>query len=382
MKIYEYQAKNLFSQHEIPVPLGKTIDNPQQLDSIFSEFNSPGIVLKAQVYTGGRGKAGGVKLTDDLDQAKILAREILDMNLKGLPVKTVLVEQQIDIKSEFYLSFIQDRDNSCFKLIFSPQGGMDIEELARVNPDKIWMKAIKYFPGLQSYQIREILTQLPEISLSAKKSLYTAINKLYNLFIATESSLVEINPLVITGEDKCLACDAKVVIDDNALFRHPQLASLRIPEQEDPFEREAKEKKLNYVKLDGNVGCMVNGAGLAMTTMDVIKHYQGQPANFLDIGGGAKSQQVYDALSIIVKDPAVKVIFINIFGGIVRCDQVAEGIIQAKNKLNINHPMVIRLIGTNDQLAYKLLKNENLQVFTEMSEAAKQAVKYLEESPK
>ncbi len=375
MKIYEFQAKKLFSEKGIPVPFGKDAGSINEAEKVINEFPNPRVVIKAQVYVGGRGKAGGIKLADNIDEAMHKASQIFSMKIKGLPVKRILIEEQLNIDREFYLSFIQDRDNRCYQMIFSSSGGIDIEDLAENHPEKIIVKKIKFFPGLQSFQIREILSTLKDLKSETKKEIYTTISNLFKFFIENDATLAEINPLVITKSGKCFACDAKVIFDDNSLFRHKYLLKMRIPEEEDPYEREAKDKNLNYVKLDGNIGCMVNGAGLAMATMDVIKYFGGEPANFLDIGGGAKSQQVEDALHIILKDKNVKSLFINIFGGIVRCDLVAQGIVSAKSKLDIDKPMVIRLIGTNDAIAYKILEKENIKCFTEMSVSAKEIVK-------
>jgi len=374
MKVYEFQAKELFRKFGIPVPKGKVLDSLSEIEGVFREFPVPKVVLKAQVFVGGRGKAGGIKKADDLAEAKEKAGQILAMSIKGFPVKKLLMEEQMQIEKELYLSFILDRDNACFKMIFSPIGGVDIEEIAEKHPEKLLMLNIEYFPGLQGFQLREMLPMLSDFAPNVRKEVYSIANNLYKLFVEKEASLAEINPLVVTKEGKVLACDGKVIFDDNALFRHKDLLEYRTFEEDDPLEREAKEKNLNYVKLDGTIGCMVNGAGLAMATMDVIKHFGGEPANFLDIGGGAKAQQVTDALSIILKDPNVKALFINIFGGIVRCDLVAEGIIAAKRKLEIRKPMVIRLIGTNDKKAYEMLNAEGMSTFPTMAAAAKEVV--------
>lgn len=375
MNIYEYQAKELFKRYNIPVPDGKLGKSVDEILETIKTFPEGRVVLKAQIYTGGRGKAGGIKKVDNIDEAKSKALEILSMQIRGYNVSKVLVEEQLDIKQELYLSFILDRDNECYKLIFSESGGIDIEELAGTHPEKLIIKEIEYFPGLTPFQLREIIFSLKNVERECLREIYNIANNLYRLFIETEATLAEINPLVITRDNRCIACDAKINLDDNALFRHKDLIELRIPEDENPLEREAKDKGLSYVKLDGNIGCMVNGAGLAMATMDVLKHFGGEPANFLDIGGGAKSQQVKEALDIILQDKDVTTIFINIFGGIVRCDLVAEGIIDAKNSLNIKKPMIIRLIGTNDQKAYEMLRNEGIVVYTTMAEAAREAVK-------
>jgi len=375
MKIYEFQAKKLFKSHNIPTPLGENAKSIDEVKKILGEFPKNNIVIKAQVHTGGRGKAGGIKLSNNYNDSIEKAEEILSMKIKDLPVSSLLIEERINIDKEFYLSFILDRDNKCYKLIFSPAGGIDIEDIATNYPEKLYMANIDYFPGLQNFHINDALSMVSDLQKETLIEIKKVIENLYKFFIQNDTELAEINPLVITKEGKCIAADAKVSFDENALFRHKELKVLKLKDNVHSLELEADEKKLNYIKLDGNVGCMVNGAGLAMATMDVIKHFGGDPANFLDIGGGAKSQQVEDALSIIIRDEKVKSVFVNIFGGIVRCDLVAEGIISAKKKLGINIPMVIRLIGTNDKKAYKMLKEEGISVFTTMSEAAKEVVK-------
>lgn len=374
MNIYEYQAKELFEKYNIPVPRGEVANDPDEAVEKVNSFPSPNVVLKAQVYAGGRGKAGGIKLIDSQDDVKMKASEILSMSIKGKRVKRLLIEEQLEIEKEIYLSYTLDRENRCYKMIFSEAGGIDIEELASTDPQKILMKNIPPFPGLCPFQLREVVFSLQDVDKKQVKQIYNIANNLFTLFTEKEATLTEINPLVITKDGECIACDAKVNVDDNALFRHKDIADLRIPADENPLERDAKDKKLSYVKLDGNIGCMVNGAGLAMATMDVVKYFGGAPANFLDIGGGAKTQQVKDALEIIVNDEDVSAIFINIFGGIVRCDLVAEGIISAKEDLNIEKPMVIRLIGTNDEKAYKMLEEKDISVYTKMSDAAKESV--------
>jgi len=375
MNIYKYQAKELFEKYNISVPHGKVGKSADEVLEAIKTFPEKIVVLKAQVYTGGRGKAGGIKKPDNIEDAKSKVSNILSMQIiRGYNVKKVLVEEQLDTKQELYLSFILNRDNECYKLIFSEAGGTDIEELAATQPEKLIIKDIEYFSGLTPFQSREIIFSLKNVERECLREIYNIANNLYRLFIETKATLAEITPLVITKDNRCIACDAKINLDDNALFRHKDLMELRIPQDENPLEREAKDKGLSYIKLNGNIGCMVNGAGLAMATMDVIKHFGGEPANFLDIGGKAKSQQVKDALDIILKDKDVTTIFINIFGEIVRCDLVAEGIIDAKKSLNIKKPMVIKLIGTNDQKAYKMLKNEGMKVYTTMTEAAKKAV--------
>ncbi|OIP24974.1 succinate--CoA ligase subunit beta [bacterium CG2_30_54_10] len=374
MKLLEFQGKDLFRKFGLPVPKGVTISNESQVDEALKQLPGSKVVLKAQVFVGGRGKAGGIKIASNPKEAKEKAHDIFSMKIKGFPVNRLLIEEPIDIDKELYLSFVLDRDNKCFKMIFSPCGGMDIEEIAAKEPEKLLFQKLEYFPGLQSFQLREMIPYLKGFPPGTFKEIAGMASNLYKLFIEKEASLVEINPLVVSKQGKCLACDSKVVFDDNALFRHKDIAEYKLPDEDDPYEREAREKNLNYVKLNGNIGCMVNGAGLAMATMDVIKYFGGDPANFLDIGGGAKAQEVTAAIGIILKDPNVKAVFINIFGGIVRCDLVAEGIIAAKKALHITKPVVIRLLGTNDKKAYEMLKAADMSAFSTMATAAKEVV--------
>ncbi len=376
MNLNEFQAKELFSKFGLPVPNGKVAWSTEEALGIAKSFPEPKVVIKAQVLTGGRGKAGGVKLANSLEEVEKISSEILGMKIKEFTVKKVLVEEQMSIEKEMYLSFIQDRDNRGYRMIFSEEGGVEIEELARTQPDKVMMVQIEPFPGLVPFQLREVLSKLSPENKKHARGIYQMMNKLYKLFIEKDATLTEINPLIITSDGKCIACDGKISIDNSALYRNKDVIEYRLPEDENPLEREAREKQLNYVKLDGgNIGCLVNGAGLAMTTMDVIKHFGGEPANFLDLGGGAKAEHVKNALKIIVDDDDVNTIFINIFGGIVRCDLVAEGILNAKKELDIKKEMVIRLLGTNDKIAYEMLEKENISVFTAMTAAAKEAVK-------
>lgn len=375
MNLNEFQAKELFLRFGLTVPNGKVAWSVDEAVAVAESFREPKVVVKAQVLTGGRGKAGGVKLADTLDGVRKAAGEILGMKIKDFTVKKVLVEEQMKIEKEMYLSFIHDRDNRGYRMIFSEQGGVEIEELARVSPEKVLMVNIEPFPGLVPFQLREVLAELSAENKKHFRGIYQTMMNLYKLFIEKDATLAEINPLVITADGKCIACDGKVSVDNNALYRNKDLEGYRLPEDENPLEREAREKNLNYVKLDGgNIGCLVNGAGLAMTTMDVIKHFGGEPANFLDLGGGAKAEHVKNALKIIVNDEDVSTIFINIFGGIVRCDFVAEGIINARKELDIKKNMVIRLLGTNDTIAYEMLEKENISVFQGMTDAARKAV--------
>ena len=367
MKIYEYQAKEIFSNSGISIPQGRLVTKQENIKGELSKLSFSKYVLKAQTYTGGRGKAGLVVKVRDEKRALKEAQKLFKR------VDKILIEEQVDIKEELYAGFTIDKSRAEHRLIFSLSGGMEIEELSRKHPKKIITKEIDIFSGLLPRQLRKILVDL-NFDKKIKNSIYRTIQSLYEIFSRYEATLCEINPLAITDDGEVVAVDAKIIFDDDALFRHKDILRLRIPEDEEPLEREARDKNLSYVKLDGDIGCLVNGAGLAMATMDVIKHFGGSPANFLDIGGAAKAQAVYDSLSVINRDPDAKSIFINIFGGIVRCDEVAKGIVRAKNKLNIDKPLTIRLIGTNDKKAYEILKREGLSSYKNMSEAARTVV--------
>ncbi len=367
MKIYEYQAKKLLSDSAIPTPRGRLVSRNAELKTVFAGLPFSKYVLKAQTYTGGRGKFGLIVKADN----EKAALEASDRLFKS--AGKILIEEQIDIAEELYVGFTLDRSRALHKLIFSCSGGVEIEDLSRDHPEEIVTEEIDIFAGLLPYQLREVLVDLT-FDEKVKNSIYKAVIALYGIFSRYEATLCEINPLAVSEDGSVIAVDAKIVFDDDALFRHKELLDLRIPEDEEPLEREAKDKKLSYVKLEGNIGCMVNGAGLAMATIDVIKRFGGSPANFLDIGGAAKSEQVKDSLSIINRDGDVKAIFINIFGGIVRCDEVARGVVEAKNKFSIDKPIVIRLIGTNDREACEILKREGMSAYKNMSEAAKAVV--------
>ena len=376
MKIHEYQAKRLLSGFGVKVPEGGVAETPEEAERIATRLGGE-VVVKAQVHAGGRGKAGGVKLAASPADAAEAARAILGMDIKGRTVRKVLVERAVDIAREIYVGVIFDRAAKSHTLIASAEGGVEIEELAKTSPEKILRETVDPHIGLQPFQIRNLVWGMG-IEAPLDRQVYRFVDALYKAFLARDASLAEINPLVVTSSGDVLACDAKFNFDDNALFRQKEIAALRDPGEEDPAEREAVDKGLNFIKLDGDIGCMVNGAGLAMATMDMIKHYGGEPANFLDIGGGAKSRQVRDALAIILSDPDVKAVFINIFGGIVRCDLVAEGIISAKKELGIHRPVVIRLIGTNDIEARKMLAEEGFFCYEGMSAAARKAVEIAE----
>ncbi len=372
MKLHEYQSKQLFARYRIPIPQGEVASTPEEAKAIAEKLGKP-VVVKAQVLVGGRGKAGGIRLAQNPEEAEKVASQILSMEIKGIPVRKVLVDEALDIAKELYLGVVIDRTQGKPVMMASSEGGVDIEEVARRSPEKILKATIDPFLGLRPYQARELA-----LGIGLDKSLLNAFSSiaagLYQCFVENDASLAEINPLVLTTDGRLLAADAKVVIDDNALFRHPDLAAMRDPEEDTPSEREARAHGISYVQLDGEIGCMVNGAGLAMATMDVIKLYGGNPANFLDIGGGARAEQVAAGLRIILSDPKVKAVLINIFGGITRCDEVARGILEAMKAVEVKVPLVVRLVGTNEEEGRRLLAEANLITASSLSEAAEKVV--------
>ncbi|GAB4406039.1 MAG: ADP-forming succinate--CoA ligase subunit beta [Anaerolineales bacterium] len=372
MKLHEFQSKRIFARYGVPIPEGDVATTPVEAGAIAARLGKP-VVIKSQVLVGGRGKAGGIKLARDPAEAERIAGQILGMDIKGLKVKKVLVDEAARIQKEIYLGVVVDRATKRAVMMASAEGGVEIEEVARVSPEKIYKVSINPFLGLQPFQAREIA-----FGIGLDKDLvgsFAAIAQgLYKAFVGTDASLAEINPLVVTDEHKLLAVDGKIVLDDNGLFRHPDLEEMRDLDEEAPAETEARKHGLSYVKLDGDVGCMVNGAGLAMATMDVIKLFGGAPANFLDIGGGAKADKVAAALRMILSDPNVKSVLFNIFGGITRCDEVAKGILTALEEVKPNVPMVVRLVGTNEEEGRRLLANANMRATTSLVEAAQLAV--------
>jgi succinyl-CoA synthetase beta subunit len=372
MKLHEYQSKQIFQKHGIPIPRGRVANSADEARAIAEELGGR-TVIKSHVLVGGRGKAGGIRLADSPEDAERLAREILGMTIKGLHVRKLLVDEAADIIQEIYLGVTNDRVNGCPVVIASAEGGVEIEEIARTHPGKIVRVRVDPLLGLRDYQARDLASDI-ELQRSQWRAFNQIAKGLYRAYVETDSTLAEINPLVITADQRMLALDGKMVIDDNALFRHPELAEMRDMEEEPTAEQEARSFGLSYVKLDGNVGCMVNGAGLAMTTMDVIKLFGGAPANFLDIGGGADSEKVAAALRIILKDPNVETILINIFGGITRCDEVARGVLEALEMQPTDIPMVVRLVGTNEEDGRMILSEADMITATSLSEAAKQAV--------
>lgn len=372
MKLHEYQSKKIFDRYGVPIPRGRIANFASEAKQIAEELGGR-VVIKSQVLVGGRGKAGGIKLARDPNQAKELATEILGMEIKGYPVRKILVDEIVDIDQEIYLGITNDRNYRQPVVIASSSGGIDIEEVAQISPEKIFKLAIDPLLGLQDFQVRDIALGI-DLKREFWKQFIKILHGLYRAYIDTDATLAEINPLVITKDKRLIALDAKMIIDDNALFRHPDMMELRDLDVEVPAEIEAKKYGLSYIKLDGDIGCMVNGAGLAMATMDIISQFGGKPANFLDIGGGASATKVSAALRIILSDSNVKVILINIFGGITRCDEVAKGILISLADLKSPVPIVVRLVGTNAEEGRNLLANENVQTANTLVEAAKISV--------
>ena len=402
MKIHEYQAKETLKKYGVPVQDGIAIKDLSEFDSAIVQLQSRGInqfVVKSQIHAGGRGKGkiynqsneqelileGGVKFTTSVDKAKDYASKMLGNLLvthqtgsEGKIVKTLFITEGLDYKKELYLGILLDRSVSKNVIMASTEGGVEIEKVAAETPEKIIKEWIDPSVGIQSYQARKLAFGLG-LQGDAFKHFQSFIKKLYKAYEETDASLLEINPLIITNDDKIVALDAKMNFDDNALYRHPEIVAFRDLDEEDPLEIEASKYNLNYIKLDGNVGCMVNGAGLAMATMDIIKLAGGDPANFLDVGGGANKETVANGFKIILTDPNVKAILINIFGGIVRCDRVAQGVIDAVNEISVQVPIVVRLEGTNAEEAKELLENSglNFEVALSLHEAAKKVTSVL-----
>jgi succinyl-CoA synthetase beta subunit len=372
MNIHEYQAKDILRSHGIPVPPGEVATTPDEAEAIAERFGGF-VVVKAQVHAGGRGKAGGVKLAKTPAEAREHASRILGMTIKDLPVEKVLVTPAEDIASESYVGIIVDRASKAPVFMVSAEGGVDIEEVAATNPEAIVKLAVDPRYGLLPHQAYWLATELYD-DIKQQRSAAKIMQELYAAFWDAGCSLAEINPLITTPAGEVKAIDAKMNIDDNELFRKPAIEALRDESSEAPSEVAAREAGLTFIKLDGNVGCCVNGAGLAMATMDLVKYYGGDPANFLDIGGSSNPEKVVNALKIITSDPAVKVILFNIFGGITRCDDVANGIVTATKMIDINVPIVIRLTGTNEAKAVEILEGAGFSAMTDMDEAVKKAV--------
>jgi succinyl-CoA synthetase beta subunit len=388
MKIHEYQAKELFKQYNIPVPEGDVAFDPDTAKKIAENIGQFPVVVKAQIHAGGRGKGGGVKLAGSMEEVATTASDILGMNLithqtgpEGKMVKKVLIEQGLNIAKELYLSIIPDRATGKIVVMASEAGGMDIEEVAAQTPEKIIKVYIDPLMAIQPYHSRQVAFGL-NLSAVAIKPFVSMLTNLYRLFVDYDCSLVEINPLVITAEDAVIALDAKVDFDDNALYRHKDVLEYRDIDEEDPLEVEASKFHLNYIKLDGNVGNMVNGAGLAMATMDIIKLAGAEPANFLDVGGGASAEMVENGFRIMLSDENVKGILINIFGGILRCDVLAEGVVKAAEKTGITVPVVVRMEGTNVEEGRKILADSGLNLITaaDMKDAAQKVAAFVRDN--
>lgn len=372
MNLHEYQARELFSKFGLPYPAGRVANTPREAGNIAAEIGKP-VVVKAQVLTGGRGKAGGVRLAENAAQAETQASQIFGLNIKGYPVERVLVTEAADIAREFYLGVIIDRVSRMPVLMASAAGGVDIEEVSQQTPEKIFSLPIDPLLGLQEFQARQIGFSLDLTSAQVRQFSSIALS-LYRGFANMDASLCEINPLITDRSGNLQALDAKLSIDDNALFRQAELAALRDLDSEDPLERQAREQGLSYVKLDGEVGCIVNGAGLAMATMDLVKLYGAEPANFLDIGGGARAERVAEALRLVISGPNVKAVLINIFGGITRGDEVATGIVAALDQVKVGVPIVVRLVGTNEEEGRRILEQAGLTAVTSVTEAAKAVI--------
>jgi succinyl-CoA synthetase beta subunit len=372
MKLQEYRSKEILARHGVPLLAGQVAMSPEEARAAAIEMHGP-VVVKAQVLVGGRGKAGGVKLAGTPDEAATRASEILGLDIKGTTVKTVLVAPAADIAHEFYLGLILDRAARAITVIASAEGGVEIEETAKTNPEAILRLPLHPLIGLQEHETRRIGFFL-DIPAELRKDFATVMRGLYDAFVASDADLAEINPLVVTTDGRLLALDAKIVLDDSALPRHPDLETMRDLNEEEPSEIAAREAGISFIKLDGDIGCMVNGAGLAMTTMDLVKLAGGEPANFLDIGGGAKADKVTAAFRIILDDPNVKAILINIFGGITRGDEVARGIVEARANIQREVPMVVRIVGTNSEEARPILAEANLITADSLDDAAAKAV--------
>ncbi len=386
MNIHEYQAKDLFRKYGIPVPQGTAILRPEETSEaakqLFSRSGDESIVVKAQIHAGGRGKAGGVKVVKGARAAQRAADEIFGKTLvtrqtgpEGKKVQRLLLEQGVNISRELYLAVVTDRESGCLQVMASTEGGVEIEEVAAATPEKILRQKIDPALGLMPFQARRLAFGLG-LETTAFKEFVKLITRLSRLYVREDCSLAEINPLVVTKENHMVALDVKLGLDDNAAFRHPNWTDLRDPSEENPVETEAKKYELSYIQLDGTIGCLVNGAGLAMATMDIIKHYGGEPANFLDVGGGASKDAVAAAFKIILRSPDVKGIFVNIFGGIMKCDVIASGIIEATKELSLKGPLVVRIEGTNALLGRQALKESGLAIVPAitMAEGAQKVV--------
>jgi succinyl-CoA synthetase beta subunit len=372
MKLQEYQSKILFTMYNISVPNGRIAETISEVKQISEELGGR-VVIKAQVLSGGRGKAGGVRIAKTIEEAEEFASQILGREINGLLVRKVLVDEMVSIDKEIYLSITNDRNSQKPVLMASSFGGMDIEEVSRNNPEKIVKRVIDPLLGLRDYQLRDVAINI-DLDRQYWQDFSTIINQLWKVYVDCDATLVEINPLVITSEKHITALDAKIVLDDNALFRHPNLSDFRDKDAEPPAEAQGRKIGVAFIKMDGNIGCLVNGAGLAMATMDIIKQLGGKAANFLDIGGGANARKVEDSLRLILSDEKVKAILINVFGGITRCDEVARGVLSAFKEIKTSIPIVVRLVGTNEEEGLRLLQGTQLIPAISLSEAASIAV--------
>ncbi len=373
MNIHEYQGKELFRTYEIPVPRGHVAFSIDEAVSIAKELDSGVVVVKAQIHAGGRGKAGGVKIANSIDEVRTYAKELLGKTLvthqtaeEGQVIQRLLVEEGVDIQKEYYVGFVLNRDTGRVSLMASTEGGMDIEEVAENTPEKILYEEIDPLVGLTAFQGRRMAFGLG-LGKKGVKQAVELFQKLYKLYQDSDASIIEINPFIITSEEKLIALDAKLNFDDNALYRQERIRGYRDESEEDPKELEAGKYDLSYIALEGNIGCMVNGAGLAMATMDIIKHYGGSPANFLDVGGSATTENVSNAFKILLSDKNVKGVFVNIFGGIMKCDVIAAGIVEALETIEMNVPLVVRLEGTNVEKGREILENSSAKVISAVS---------------
>jgi succinyl-CoA synthetase beta subunit len=388
MNIHEYQAKTILAKYGVPVSKGGVAYTPAEAEQVAKDLGGSLWVVKAQIHAGGRGKAGGVKLAKSPTEVHELAKQMIGMNLvtiqtgpEGREVKRVYIEQGSDIEKELYISAVVDRGTSTVTFMGSEEGGVDIEEVAHSTPEKIITVSIDPTAGFQPHHARKLAFGM-NIAPEQQKEFAAFVENMYNAFVDTDASQVEINPLIVNKQGRLIALDAKFNFDDNSLFRHPEIAELRDPDEEDPLERQAAKFELAYIKMDGNIGCMVNGAGLAMATMDIIKLYGGEPANFLDVGGGATKEKVTEAFKLILSDANVEGVLVNIFGGIMRCDIIAEGIIAAAKEVNLNVPLVVRLEGTNVELGKKILSGSGLPIQSadNLGDAAKKIVAAVKQS--
>jgi len=382
VKIHEYQGKEIFRRYGVPVPRGIPAFSVDDAVKAAQSLGGPVWVVKAQIHAGGRGKGGGVKLARSIDEVRDLSGKILGMQLvthqtgaQGQKVRRLLIEEGADIRKELYAAMIVDRASQRVVLMASSEGGMDIEEVAAKTPEKIHRVTIDPVKGLTDAQADDIGRKIgiPEASLAEARAVFEG---LYRAFDETDASLAEINPLILTGDGRVIALDAKLNFDDNALFRHPDIVAMRDLDEEDPAEIEASKFDLSYISLDGDIGCLVNGAGLAMATMDTIKLYGGEPANFLDVGGGATAEKVTEAFKIMLRNPKLKAILVNIFGGIMKCDTIAEGVVAASKAVSLKVPLIVRMKGTNEELGRKILAESGLPIISasNMAEAAEKAV--------